>query len=320
MLSVVASNPIVAVDGESLALAGNARAIWHEGIGLVALSEYPASTYPGELYAVQLDGKAVRLGGQRATGAHSWGGFGWGVATSEDASERFVAARAAVGWQRMILPATMPTGELHAGSSSAQYSFAILPDRAIRYAVGRIDVSGWETVSATIEATLDTGGGTGAFGALAPADLSAGRSRWWAIDLPTGRVRLYDAIAKAEIAGYRTRLDDALDLASYSRKHDLFVAVKAGSLLVYAHEPVAATVEAPTVSAPIRAGSIRTVSARLLGADGEPCADRVITFTATAGAFERASTATDAAGTASAIYCAPFEGVSAVTVTATLAE
>lgn len=303
---------IVPLDGETLVVAGGA-ACWVEGLGLVVIAA-AGSTHVGELYIVQLGGQAVRLGGRRGIGGSGWTGFGW--AYPDDVP---------VGWQnvwgfaKMRLPSTALLSSGYTAGLSSGSSFALMPDRLLHAAFGKILATLLAGGASAVETVLDASVVDTA-GSVVPADLAGGKSVWWVVFRSSGKVFQYDAIAKAEVAGVRTSLDPGNTVVAYSRKHDLFVTIRAGSLYVYANEPVAASITAPQFSAAPARGGVRTLRARVLGDLGEPCVGRVVGFAVTNGALERAAVQTDAAGWASTTHRAPLSTASGATATATLVE
>lgn len=278
-------------------------AAWVEGWGLAVMG----NTW--ELDLVQLTGRVVRVGS-----GSLWAGLGW----SHD-DRLCLVDRDSNRWRRVTMPAC---GDVDAGVVlPPRFNVAMLADRALWFDGADVRAHLLSNPSSdSVECSI-LGSADG--GAIFPADLQA--QRWWVVRHLTADVALYDAKAKAEVPGRRTRLGAGpLMAAAYSRALDLFFAVRlAGAvrqLSVYANEPAAATLSAPTFSATPRAGSLRTVRSRVLGSNGEPCADRVVTFSATTGTFERPSVETAVDGWAETTYKAPAAPATGASVTATLVE
>ncbi len=292
---------VVADAGDPAPLVGWYAAAWVDGWGMLAI-------VGPELVLVQLTGRAVRLGARRA-----WYGVGW----SHD--DRPCAGDA---WRKVHIPSTRDLGAAWSGPTG---TIALMQDRALAFNGANVTAAPVPGPGgASLEAAIF---GTPGGGSIVPYDLRAGRQLWWVINLSTTQIALYDAVAKAEVAGRRSSLGGgALRAFAYSRALGLFLAVRRDSgrgvdqLYAYADEPVAATVTAPTFSAPPRAGALRTVRSQVVGSDQEPCPERVVTFSATAGSFDQGSVATDAGGWAEAIYRAPGAPVTGAGVTATLVE
>ncbi len=300
--------------GDAPQLAGGQ---WVEGLGLVAVS--------GALYLVTLDGSAIRVSTRKAYARPSW--------YSDPAAAQFgdciVLSTGGAGvyptHRRAHLPSTHPIDAV-GWTGLAVDSQAVLADRSLCYKSGRIYV-GTRTTPPNAETIETSIGDVPGAGLMLPAELG-GRSRWWCVDLGTGRVYQYDAIAKAEILGKRTGFGSAVSGAGYSRKHGVFVVLRRDAgrgvdqLYVYATEPVAAAIAAPVFAggaAPAR-GRAAAVSSRVLGSYGEPCAGRVVTFAATVGRFSRAGVETDADGWARTTYRAPLAATAGAVLSATLVE
>jgi hypothetical protein len=313
MLSRVAGPiPIAAYDPREAFVPRAGAALWVEGLGLLTIADGVAEN-AFSLYALQLDGRAFRLGKRL-----SWDGIGLahdGLGGS--AAERPCLASGA-RWFRAALPTTAPLEAMHVGAA-ARASFAVMPDRVIYYAAGRVFWLPYDgSVPAEIEAELP--GGTPAAGCIMPARLSASECLWWLANRETGALFLYDAVAKVEVAARRTSLGAAFRAAAYSRKHDLFFVVRDDGLHAYANEPAAASVSVPVFSSPPARGAVRELAARVLGDQGEPCGRRVVEFEVTAGAVEREAVETDADGWARTTYRAPLVAVAGASVTARLVE
>lgn len=315
MLSRVAGPiPIAAYDPREAFVPKAVAAAWIEGLGLVMIAD-GANENAAALYALQLDGRAIRIGRRL-----SWAGIGWahdGLGGSGGWALSCLAT-SAPSWLRVALPTTAPLEVAHLGAA-ARASFAVLPDRVIFFSsdrVYRLPHDG--TVPEVIEAVIP--GNTVGDGCIMPAELSATTSLWWLANRASGQLFMYDAIAKADVAARRTSLGAPFVAAAYSRKHDVFFVVRADGLHVYANEPAAASVSVPVFSSPPARGALREVSARVLGDLGEPCARRVVDFAVTAGSVDRAAVETDADGWARTTYRAPLAAAAGVSVTARLVE
>lgn len=314
MLSLV-HGPIAisAEDGEAFTSAALGFTPWVEGVGLVTLSEVPA--YQGHFYAIQLTGKAVRFG----RGSLNVIGLGW---SRDDKPVLRVAG--SIG-SRSQLPSTAVIDPWRVDLTGQSWQ----PDRHLSFSGQRVSMRGLsseygdETGSGFVEAVFEddiVGAGT-----MLPYNLEGQRNLWWCVNLETGRVHLYDAAAKLEVAGKRTSLGANIRCVGYSRKHDLFFVVRrvvdVDQLSVYANEPVAASISAPVFDPPIvKRGSTNALRSRVLGADGEPCSERNVEFTVTAGSIELAVVATDVDGWAETTFHAPLVTSVGETATATLLE
>lgn len=303
MLSLV-HGPVdlVAADAGDPAIAVpiNAGAAWVEGWGLALING-------NEAVLAHVSGRVVRIGKRDL-----WSSIGW----SHD-DQLCLGSR----WRRVSFPASADLSEVWAGSGVPVGPLALLADRALTFDGYRVVAHGLSVPSTlTVEHTVFAAVSGG--GAIFPADLA--RQRWWLLSLGTGDVALYDAAVKAEVAGARTSLGTGpIRAAAYSRKLGLFFVVRRATvdqLYVYANEPAASSISAPTFSAAPRAGALRTVRSRVTGAHGEPCAERVVTFSASAGSLDRASVETGADGWAETTYRAPAGAVTGASVTATLVE
>lgn len=275
-------------------------AAWVDGWGLLILNSSQG------LQVVHVDGKAVRVSTREV-----WAGIGW----SHD--DRLCLGPS---WRKVAFPSTAELSTAWVGPTGA---LALMADRALQFDGANVKASTLASPPVTTVEFTFAGFSSGA-AAIFPADLR-GQQRWWVINLGTAKLALYDAVAKTEVVGHRTSLGvGPLKAAAYSRALDLFFAIRrvggVDQLSVYANEPVAATIAAPTFSAAPRAGSLRTVRSQVLGDQAEPCAERVVTFTATTGTFDRASVETDAAGWAETVYKAPAAPATGASVTATLVE
>jgi hypothetical protein len=314
MLSRVAGPiPISAYDVREAFVARAASALWVEGLGLVLIADGGAEN-AFALYALQLDGRAIRIGKRL-----SWGGIGWAHdGLGGGAAEVPCLASGNNTWFRARLPTTAPLEAPHEGTA-ARASFAVLPDRVIWF--GNDEVR-WAPHDGAVpdqpEAAMP--GNTVGTGSVMPARLSASESLWWLANLESGRLFLYDAVAKVDVPERRTSLGAAFRAAAYSRKHDLFFVVRDDGLHVYANEPAAASVSVPVFSSAPAVGAARELSAQVLGDLGEPCVGRVVDFEVTAGSVERAAVETDADGWARTSYRAPLAPVAGATATARLVE
>lgn len=296
---------VVADSGDQPPDVGVGMATWVDGWGLAVMGS------GFEVDLVQLTGRVVRVG----SAWPGWSGIGWSHDDHPCLTDRFSSR-----WRRVSFPAC---GDREAGVVlPPRLNVAMLADRVLWFT--GTDVRAHLLSSPSIDAvecTVLAGAGSGM---IFPADLQAGR--WWVVNLQTAELALYDAVAKDEVAGFRTSLGAGpLTGAAYSRALDLFFATRyvggVHQLSVYANEPVAASISAPafTPSAP-RAGSLRTVRSRVLGDLSEPCGGRVVTFSATVGSFDRAAVETGPDGWAETIYRAPAGPSTGASVTATLVE
>lgn len=304
-----------------LASLGSGAVVWVEGVGLLAVSDWQAhagaSLHLSNLYTIRLDGSAIRVSSRQPYWA-----LGWHFNAADPTAGDLPLVGGRTTTQRMRVPATLPV-EAAWGYPAGWGGFVDLADRVLWFWNGKIRTGVRNVIAGTDEAAIWLGGA----GPLIPADLGA-KSLWYAVDTASGRVALYDAIAKAEIVAGRTGFGSAVGAAAYSRKHGLFFVVRRDSgrsppvdqLYVYANEPVAASVSAPTLSGSPLRGRTYTASARVLGDLGEPCAGRVVVFTATHGSVVTAGVETDATGWARTTYRAPLAATGGVGITATLTE
>jgi hypothetical protein len=290
-------------------------AVWVEGLGLVVIAG-AGSSHGGDLYAIQLNGKALRIGQRLA-----WTAIGWRHAPLDAARNDLPVLARASSAEVVRLPSTTPVLALPSGLAYPFAPFAALADRLVAFADGILYATPLDGGPVVQEAMLEVLSGAGQ---VMPANLGAG-SDWWCAHPGTGKLYRYDAIAGAEVASRRTSLGGSFHCCGYSRKHAVFVALRPDAgvykLSVYANEPKAATLSAPAFSSsPVRRGRAYEVSARLLGDLGEPCPGRVVSFTATHGEVDPTGVETDADGWARSTYRAPRVAVAGAQLTATMVE
>ncbi len=284
---------------------------WIEGRGMFFLSA-AGSTHVGDLYLLQLDGRAVRIGHPQRPDMSV---MGWSP------SDGRVCFAGLSGWWKSAVP-TIPVETLQ--SSVVPGPFGVLPDRVIAASTNKILSGPWNLGAwLTLEEHRFPFTGTPF---LSYAGCVGGSERWWVTEHLAGGVYLYDSGTRMEVVPARTSLGQGFILSGYSLKHDLFFAVRTDTsrtpnvdqLYVYAHEPVAATISAPVFAPAPRRGGRSRLSVQVLGDQGEPCVGRNVQFTVSTGSLALAVVATDATGTATTDYVAPNAAVSGQTATATL--
>lgn len=297
--------------GETLLVAA-CVGVWIDGAGLLVLS-MSGSTRVGYLYLVQTNGAAVRVSGRIGY----LNGLGW---SSED-DLLAIGASSTAGWGKFAFPTTAPA--IPWQLRSVGNSFAVMPDRVLVFTGAAIYTAPWggEGPVSDLEYAFASPGSYGT-GMIAYAGQVGGNEYWWCMDSDTGSVKRYNASYRVE-EGHRTGFGSGFRVAAYSVKHGLFFVVRresgADHLYVYANEPVAASVETPTVTPSLKKGAPATLSARVLGDLSEPCAGRNVGFAVDRGAVDPAVVATDATGTARTSYWAAVSTTS-VLATATLEE
>ncbi len=313
MLSLVAGPfPISTLDPmESTLLVTQGRGIWLDGLGFLVQSDL-GSTHESETYLLQPDGRGVRLGYQRSSPPT----LGWSCADN-----KLVLGWGIYGWFKTSAPA-FPTGATRAAWMSS--SFGVLPDRAIAFDGQHIFFGGLDTNDGlnTIE-YIFADGTPNSLSMIAYAGQVGSMQHWWCLS-SAGDVRRYDSTNKVAV-GHRTAIGGAWRVAGYSRKHDLFCAVRRDSgvdqLYWYANEPVAATISAPSFATAPKRGEAVLVSSQVLGALGELCPGRDVQFSASVGSVDPTCVATDATGTATTRYYPPAGSApSGATITATMPE
>ncbi len=299
---------------------------WEDGRGLWFVSD-TGSTHAGEIYLVHLDGKAVRVGYRMTYSIR-------GLAQAPDEGLEVLAYDPGYDkWFKTHLPVMDEVGPIH---TEGQPGDVVLADRYLWCSWGpggsSASVSSYSyptSHSNGVEHTF-TGTASGSGNpALFDAGLVSGHRCLWCLDKGSGSLLHYDATARTEGPAARTSLGSGVRLAGYSVKLGLFVAVRRDTtrtpnvdqLYVYANEPVAASISAPSFSpAPARGGS-SLLSSRVLGTLAEPCAGRNVAFTVSSGSLESSVTATDSEGYARTRWFGPTDGApQGATATATLTE
>lgn len=286
---------------------------WQSALWLDTLGGLVVGAGAGGLYLLKLDGSAIRLS-KMPGGSNVWAGVGW-----HQAKNAPIVVSGGGGWRARHLPSTGPlTDSVENGVSG----MVALPDRIVRFQAGRVYTGAYGALPGTIEKALSNQSTAGTNGAMLPAEARVPCERWWCAAPGDGRLRLYNTTSKLEERA--VRVPSGFTAIGYSRKHDIFAVVRgsAGSYVldVYANEPVAASMSAPALAPSARRGALSKASVTVLGADGEPCAGRVVTFAVTAGSVDPQAVETNASGVASTTYRAPSPAVAGVVLTATLLE
>lgn len=130
-----------------------------------------------------------------------------------------------------------------------------------------------------------------------------------------GLVVFYDAIAKAQYSGNATIGANAG--AWYSPKHNVFVAMAANQLKVFANAVRPSALSNPVAETPLAKGKVSRVKVRLTGAAGEACADETIAWSMTgAGSLAFSQSQTGADGWAYNDYRAPVVSIGSATINA----
>jgi hypothetical protein len=147
-------------------------------------------------------------------------------------------------------------------------------------------------------------------------------SRIW-FGMYDGSAMLYDWVAREVVRWVETGVANIG--IWYWAKHDVFLSLhRVGSdpapypfqTRVWQNAPAPASVSNPAVSPSATAGRQHTVTSRLLGSDGEPCADEVVTFATDVGTLGNATALTDDDGYASTTVVLPASATGDVTVDA----
>lgn len=287
--------------------------VWDDRFGIITIagtgSTYNAVSIVGDIVILKPDGLVFRIG-QRG---RAFTGVGWSYA------DDMIVLRGTApnGISRILLPSL---AETDSNTAITFTNFALMPDRVLRFTGNNVTwdpIGGGATTTECVINTLQPGPGR-----IIPADFTKGQSLWWLIDCGNGKIYLYDAILKAEVSGKRTIFaGGACTCPVYSRKHNIWGNIIGGALTIFANEPEAASVSAPTFSsAPVNGKTRRTISATVLGSVNEPCPDRNVTFSATVGTIPEPTVKTNALGVATTYYYIPFGSSAGQTLTATLTE
>jgi hypothetical protein len=258
------------------------------------------------------DGRVFRIGQRGRT----WAGVGW----SFDDVLCLQSSNATPAISRMIAP---PLIELDKRNQSGIIDFAVMVDRYLVFD-GNLVVA--TTIPGNVTSTekiITVGEPAG--GRIYPYDLTNGKQLWWLTNTGSGKVYLYDAVAKIELSSYRTTFGAAVDFAAYSRKWNVFATILARQVTIFANEPKASSITVPQFIPVPSAGKQSVVSAQVLGSFLEPCVKRQVTFTAGNGAFPITNTTvatvdTDSSGVASILWNAPYDPQGAKNMVATLVE
>lgn len=310
MLSLLAGPfPVAPLDPLEGAVTFNAGICFYsDHLGLVCVAD--SGDHVNELYAVQRDGSAVRIGSRRTTNA--LGG------DTEEGPWLFNSATTTLF--RMLLPSTteLETYDL----LGTVGSFGIVDGRLIEF-TGATIVGGELGTTPALEYSFVSPVSSGA-GVILFAGRVDGNYLFWCVDRGNGRVYLYDATNRTEVEGRRTTLGEGFRACGYSIKNAVFVVLRRESgtenIYVYSIEPVADALSDPTFDPTPAVGRRSTVSCVLTGDLDEPCPDRNITFTATVGEVIPATVVTDETGRAESFYYAPFVASTGEQIGATLAE
>lgn len=288
--------------------------VWIDRLGYVTASD-SGSTTPNNLYAVELDGAGIRIGGRRNPA-----GLGWSPAVG---TPRPAIVWSGLGpWHELELPSTAVVGP-EVSSVFLPGTFGVMADRVIAATGNHVSAYPKTGGSTTTEYTFAAIPGSASLTHIAYAGQVGGNHRWWCGAASTGFLCLYDATAQTEVLGKRTTLGAAFRSFGYSVKHDLFIAVRrpasVDEISVYTNETLATSITVPTFAAPVLRGQVVPASSLVLGAAGEPAVARNVRFTATTGRFDPEVTATGADGRALSTYHAAFTA-GTDPITAELAE
>src|SRR6266536_470467 len=262
MRSLVAGPVTVhSIDPLDSSLVLDSFGVWIDRLGFVVRSS--SGTHPSQLYAVQLDGAAIRIGGQVGPGAATPWALGWSptVGTPRPAVVWFAGY-----WQELELPSCARRTEISSGTvSPVLTAFGVMQTRMIRAGgTNRIFACPLAGGSDSTEFTFASLPGGTDLEYLAYAGQVGGHHRWWAGSRTTGFVCLYDATAMIEVSGHRTKLGAGFKSMGYSVKHDIFIVHRFESsedhLYVYANEPVATAITAPTFAGAVKCGEVPMTS------------------------------------------------------------
>ena len=130
-----------------------------------------------------------------------------------------------------------------------------------------------------------------------------------------GQVVYYNVNAKAQHAGGAAI--GANSGAWYSPKHDVFIALVANQVKIFANAVRPAALSNPVAETPLTKGKVSRVKVRLTGADGEACANELIGWSmAGVGSLANNQSTTDADGWSYNDYRAPVIGLGSATINA----
>jgi hypothetical protein len=130
-----------------------------------------------------------------------------------------------------------------------------------------------------------------------------------------GQIVYYDTVAKAQASG--RAVIGANQGAWYSRKHDIFVALNAGAIKVYANAVRPAVLANPVAVDALTKGRVSSVKVLLQGDSSDPCAGERIEWSLTGvGALALEQSVTDADGWAYNEYLAPVTSTGSATIQA----
>ncbi len=294
--------------------------VWVDGLGLLVRAG-GASSMLDSVYIVNLDGKAYLC-------STRYMGFNYIVGLGQDDVYDDLWMSVSV-WANTARIGVPPFNVKEWRGACGPNSYGQLSDR-------RIYASGGYVTAATFDGT-NWHGNISEYRVIGASDLFMTHSAkgtvpslndhslWWLFERATAKLYLYDATTKAEVTARRTSLGTRFVTGGYSRRHDLFVVVRNDggtfNLYVYANEPVATSLAAPSFAFVPRRGCPVQVMSRVLGDLGEPCAGRVVSFSATHGYIAPSSVVTDADGYARSTYQPPFTAPGGnETLTATMTE
>jgi hypothetical protein len=130
-----------------------------------------------------------------------------------------------------------------------------------------------------------------------------------------GHIVYYDAIAKAQASGWANI--GANSGAWYSPKHNIFVAIAANKLKVFAYAVRPAALGNPQAIAALTRGKVSRIKAQLTGSNGEACAGEIIEWSMSGdGALTAAQSETDQDGWAYNDFLAPATSSGGATINA----
>lgn len=136
----------------------------------------------------------------------------------------------------------------------------------------------------------------------------------------TGEIVFYDHINKVQLAKH-SYTEPCVQL-QYSRRHDVYIVVKANkTVVIYSNEVRPSSLSSVVAVTPLTKGHISTIRTRLLGNKNEPCVGELIDWSITGAILKDAQSTTDANGYAlNACIVAPTATVSdPIVVTAQVA-
>jgi hypothetical protein len=310
------------------------------GVMFVSAVVQGASAW-GDVIGMKLDGRMAMLN-DRLGGGNIWSHIGWDA----DLDLPFLVNYAAAGWATVQPPVCACLNPFRGGGwNNAQ---AMVPDLTQPKGWRGLGAFGsttiwiqWGTLDDTLGGLVQSheytfpnwyvSGGAQATllfpaGQIAVPALGRVVRRWWVACRADGQIRLYDSTTKTQVDYPPRFIEPGWLTCTYSRKHDVFVAVYGVpdappyTLRVFANEPVAFELTPPVFDRPPTTGRVVKASASVLGEQGEPCPGRIVGFSVSGGTLVDRTAVTDAAGKATVRYQAPLTAQSGLEITATMDE